>query len=93
MTTPSDVLSDSPVAAAVCEAPGCGRALSPAQLARGARACSAACRARAHRARREALREANLRESVRRERRAAVLGTIDRMAGELARLRAEVEAW
>jgi hypothetical protein len=93
MTTPAAVLSDSPVAAPVCEAPGCGRALSPAQLARGARACSAACRARAHRARREALREANLRESVRRERRTAVLGALDRIGAEVVRLRAEVEHW
>lgn len=59
----------------VCEAPGCGRALTDAQVAKGARACSPACRARAHRARR----------------RGALLTRLDALAAELARLRAEVE--
>jgi predicted nucleic acid-binding Zn ribbon protein len=36
---------------ALCGAPGCGRALTPAQVGKGARACSDACRRAANRAR------------------------------------------
>jgi hypothetical protein len=65
MTSTSTVPSDSPVAAPVCEAVACGRALTPAQLARGARACSASCRARAHREGRKARRLAEIDQALR----------------------------
>jgi hypothetical protein len=41
---------------AVCEASGCGQLLTPAQRSHGARACSPACRAKAHRETRKARR-------------------------------------
>jgi hypothetical protein len=61
-----------PLKVHACEA--CGCPLSTTQVARGARSCSAACRAAGTRARR----------------RAALLARIDALAGELAALRAEV---
>ncbi len=60
----------------VCEA-ACGRALTSAQVGKGARACSPACRAEAFRARR----------------RHKVLLLLDALANELTALRAEVERW
>ncbi len=56
---------------------GCGAALTARQIAKGARHCSPGCRVRVHRAKRKA----------------AVLGRLDALAGELARLRADVERW
>jgi multidrug efflux pump subunit AcrA (membrane-fusion protein) len=50
--------------APVCEAPGCGRPLTTAQLARGARACSPACRRAAHRARQRDRRLAEIDASI-----------------------------
>jgi len=69
-----------PASPPVCEAPGCGRGLTAAQVARGAKACSAPCRARAHRARRTAAVIA----------RAVVIARLDALAVEVAALRAEV---
>ena len=69
-----------PTDAPLCEAPGCGRGLTPAQVARGAKACGAPCRARAHRARRTAAVIA----------RAVVIARLDALALEVAALRAEV---
>jgi hypothetical protein len=63
-----------PVRAALCEAAGCGRALSLAQVAKEARACSPRCRVAAHRERRKRAR----------------LGEIDRAIAVLQELRAEV---
>lgn len=56
---------------------GCGATLTARQQARKARCCSAACRVRAHRAKRKA----------------EVLGHLDALAGEVARIRREVERW
>ena len=56
--------TDSPVAAPVCEAAGCDNVLTPPQVARGARACSASCRARAHRQGRKARRLAEIDAAV-----------------------------
>jgi len=81
-----------PVAAVVCEAPGCDRALSPAQLARGARACSAACRP-APTARAERLSGRPTCASPSAGAPDAVLGALDRIGAEVVRLRAEVEHW
>lgn len=57
--------SPPPTPAPVCEAPGCGRVVTPAQVARGAKACSAACRARAHREHKRARRLAEIDAAVR----------------------------
>jgi len=78
MPDPSLPAPSSPVdEAPLCEAPGCEVRLTAVQVAKGAHACSASCRARAFRARRRAL----------------VLGRLDALATELATLRAEVERW
>ena len=68
---PSDTSAEPPL----CEAPGCGRPLSPGQLVKGARACSPACRAKAHRERRKRAR----------------LAEIDAAVATLLSLRAEIE--
>lgn len=74
--------------APLCEAPGCGRPLTPRQVSRGARVCAAACRVAAHRARRRAAINARL-DAV-----AEALARGDaeqaRARAELAELRAEV---
>ena len=54
-----------PTDAPLCEAPGCDRVLTPAQIARGAKACGAPCRARAHRERKRARRLAEIDTAVR----------------------------
>jgi hypothetical protein len=56
--------SATPADAPLCEA-GCGRPLSAAQLAKGAKACSAPCRAKAHREGRRARRLAEVDASIR----------------------------
>lgn len=61
--------------AAVCEAAGCRRALTLAQLQKAARACSARCRAAAHREKRKQSR----------------LAEIDAAVRALLKLRAEIE--
>jgi hypothetical protein len=53
-----------PTDAPLCEAPGCGRVLTPAQVARDAKACSAPCRARAHREGKRARRLAEIDAAV-----------------------------
>lgn len=53
-----------PASARVCEAPGCGRRLTATQVARGAKTCSAPCRARAHRERKRARRLAEIDAAV-----------------------------
>ncbi len=58
---PSDTAAGTPV----CEAAGCGRRLTPVQVQRDARACSAACRARAYRERRRQLRLAEVDAAIR----------------------------
>jgi hypothetical protein len=57
---PPDTAAGTPV----CEAPGCDRRLTPDQVQRDARACSAACRARAYRERRRQLRLAEIDAAV-----------------------------
>jgi hypothetical protein len=61
--TPID-LSAPPDAAPLCEAPDCGRALAPDQVRKGAKACSARCRAAAHRAARKTRRLAEIDAAV-----------------------------
>ncbi len=58
---PPDTAAGTPV----CEAAGCGRPLTPAQVARDARACSAACRARLFRERRKRARLADVDAAIR----------------------------
>jgi hypothetical protein len=48
-----------------CEAVGCGRALTPAQVSREARACSPRCRVAAHRERRKRARLAEIDAAIR----------------------------
>jgi hypothetical protein len=49
----------------LCDAPGCGRALTPAQVSREARACSPRCRVAAHRERRKRARLAEIDAAIR----------------------------
>lgn len=58
---PPDASAGTPV----CEAPGCDRRLTPVQVARDARACSAACRAKAYRERRRQVRLAEVDAAIR----------------------------
>src|ERR1700722_14661922 len=74
-----------------CEAPACGRALSAAQTAKGARVCSPACRARAHRGRRKATLLARF-DAVTRDR-ATALAALERVDAEVTALRDDVSRW
>jgi predicted nucleic acid-binding Zn ribbon protein len=57
---PTDTAAGTPL----CEAPGCDRRLTPVQVRKDARACSAACRARAYRERRRQARLAEIDAAV-----------------------------
>lgn len=56
---------DAPAGTPLCEAPGCDRHLTPSQLQKGARVCSAACRAKAYRERRRQVRLAEVDAAIR----------------------------
>ena len=71
----AEALGDAAAGQRLCEA--CGGELSEAQVARGARSCSAPCRARTSRARRKR----------------ATLARLDALMGELAALRVQIEHW
>jgi hypothetical protein len=64
MALPSFDTTPLPTDAPLCEAPGCGRVLTPTQVARSAKACSAPCPARAHREHKKARRLAEIDAAV-----------------------------